>query len=125
MTAPERMVSEWLDAWGQEYVAHCRLLPGTPDFYLPGLRVVVFVDGRIWHDPRYAGRKKDPRWRLRAALTRKRDRKVTRALYRRGLAVIRIWDSALAGRRRRAWERERVGGLLRRLAVRRLLQSSR
>ena len=118
-TGPEREVSRWLDAWGLEAVRHERRLPGCPDFLLPSLRAIIFVDGRFWHDPKGRTKRLAPKWRRMANAADKRRRRDSKRLNRMGYAVYRIWDDDLETKPRRATAKERLRQLLiRRLTVR-------
>jgi len=72
-----------------------------PDFVFPELKVAVFVDGCFWH-----GCPKHVTWpKTRAAFWRKkilgnkaRDRRVNRALRKRGWKVVRVWQHELKKR---------------------------
>lgn len=48
-TKPERRVRELLTALGVRYRLQRKDLPGTPDLYIPRLRLAVFVNGCFWH----------------------------------------------------------------------------
>ena len=70
-------------------------LPGRPDFSFVSARVSVFIDGCFWHGcpkcymPPRANRRF---WRDKLESNRRRDRRVSRQLWRRGWSVIRIWE---------------------------------
>ncbi|MBD5657258.1 MAG: DNA mismatch endonuclease Vsr [Candidatus Eremiobacteraeota bacterium] len=48
-TAPELEVRSLLSREGVRYRLHRRDLPGTPDVYVPRLRLAIFVHGCFWH----------------------------------------------------------------------------
>ena len=75
-------------------------LLGNPDFVWLSRRLAVFVDGCFWHG-HACGRNVSPRtnakeWRQKIGRTQERDRRVTRALRRKGWCVARIWECHLA-----------------------------
>lgn len=87
-----------------------------PDFVFRSLRVAVFVDGCFWHGcPKHATWPKNRAafWRNKIQGNQARDRRVNRALRKRGWTVLRIWEHEL---RRKAENR-----LLKRLRSRDLL----
>lgn len=78
---------------------HRRDLPGTPDFFFPKERLVVFVDGCFWHGCPRCGHFPTQRaafWTAKIRRNRQRDRDVSRMLRLRGLRVIRFWEHDLA-----------------------------
>jgi DNA mismatch endonuclease (patch repair protein) len=73
-------------------------LPGRPDFTFPKQRVCIFVHGCFWHDCPRCRKRSNTRpeyWAAKIALNRKRDRRVSRALRRRGYCVITVWECTL------------------------------
>jgi DNA mismatch endonuclease (patch repair protein) len=72
-------------------------LPGTPDFYLTGTRVVVFVDGNYWHGFNFVAWRwrLAPEWRTKIKATMQRDRQVNRKLRAAGWKVVRVWEHML------------------------------
>jgi DNA mismatch endonuclease (patch repair protein) len=76
---------------------HCRV-DGTPDFCWAAAKVALFVDGCFWHGcPRcYAVPKSNARfWTAKVVGNRRRDRRVSARLRRKGWAVIRVWECSL------------------------------
>lgn len=74
-----------------------------PDFVFPKLQTAVFVDGCFWHGcPKHATWPKTRAafWKAKIEGNRARDRRVDRALRRRGWQVLRIWEHELAHRNR-------------------------
>ena len=72
-----------------------------PDFVFPRLHAAVFVDGCFWHGcPRHATQPKTNAkfWRDKIAANQARDRRVNRALRKRGWKVVRIWEHELRGK---------------------------
>jgi DNA mismatch endonuclease (patch repair protein) len=73
-------------------------LPGKPDFVFLSGRIVIFVDGDFWHGnpKRYRVPETNQNyWREKIERNKKRDRKITRELKRRGWKVLRFWESSL------------------------------
>jgi DNA mismatch endonuclease (patch repair protein) len=99
-TEPEKSVRKALKASGCRFSSQARRLPGTPDFVIPDLRLVVFVNGCFWH---WHG---CPRCRMPASnrlywerkITRnvKRDRRSKRSLTASGWHYWTIWECSLA-----------------------------
>jgi DNA mismatch endonuclease (patch repair protein) len=80
---------------------HCTDVTGRPDFYFPVRGIAIFVDGCFWHGcPRcfQAPRQNASFWAAKIGANRKRDRKITRALRREGIRVIRLWEHELENR---------------------------
>lgn len=72
-----------------------------PDFVFPKLRTAAFVDGCFWHGcPKHATQPRTNAkfWREKIAGNRARDRRVNRALRKRGWTVIRVWEHELRRR---------------------------
>jgi DNA mismatch endonuclease (patch repair protein) len=82
---------------GLEWESHARDLPGRPDFVFRTEKVAVFVDGDFWHGWRFHTwrHKLSPKWRMKIAATRERDRRSRSALKQQGWAVVRIWEHQL------------------------------
>jgi DNA mismatch endonuclease (patch repair protein) len=83
------------------WTLHSSDVAGKPDFYFSKRRIAVFVDGCFWHGcPRcfQAPRQNRSFWTAKIERNRKRDRKVTRALRREGIKVIRLWEHDLERR---------------------------
>lgn len=80
----------------KRWIQNDRSLTGCPDFHLPALKIVVFVDGCFWHAcPRC--RRRTPRnnrafWLKKIDDNRRRDNRVRRALRAQGYKVIRVWE---------------------------------
>ena len=93
-TAPERTLRSALHACGLRFRTHVRTLPGTPDIVFARARVAVFVDGRFWHGYRFPAWKADLSdfWSRKIEANRRRDRRNSARLRRRGWTVIRVWD---------------------------------
>jgi DNA mismatch endonuclease (patch repair protein) len=105
-TATERRLGELLrEVFPRRKLVDYPDLPGRPDFYLPGLRLVVFADGCFWHGCRQHGRvPEDNReyWEAKLARNRRRDRAVARQLKGEGFRVVRVWHHELKERPGRA-----------------------
>lgn len=74
---------------------------GRPDIYFPMLRTAVFLDGCFWHACSKCFSKPAQNssfWMKKILGNVQRDRKVTRALRRKGIRVIRIWEHDLEHR---------------------------
>jgi DNA mismatch endonuclease (patch repair protein) len=79
-----------LSGWRRQYP-----IPGTPDFCWPKGRVAVFVDGCFWHGCprcRRAPKSNQTFWDAKVAENKRRDRKVTTILRKKGWVVLRIWE---------------------------------
>jgi len=66
---------------------------GKPDFAWPGRKVAVFVDGCFWHGCRrckHLPRTNTEFWRNKIDTNKRRDRRVTQSLRRKGWTVLRI-----------------------------------
>lgn len=87
-------------------------MTGRPDFAFRNEKVVVFVDGCFWHGcPLHfiAPKSRAGFWREKISGNRRRDRKTSIDLRRRGWLVIRIWEHDLSGKTvQRALARIRV-----------------
>ena len=76
---------------------HLRMA-GRPDFVFYRSRLAVFVDGDFWHGnpARFTPPKSNTEfWTTKIAYNRRRDRRNTRELRRKGWTVIRVWESDL------------------------------
>ncbi len=94
-TVTERRLGEVIrDAFPRRKVVEHPDLPGKPDYYLPGLRLVVFADGCFWHGCAQHGHIPEANreyWEAKLQRNRRRDRHVTRQLRASGLCVVRVW----------------------------------
>jgi DNA mismatch endonuclease (patch repair protein) len=92
----EKRVEAALTAQGLcGWVEHPQGIPGKPDFYFPRYRLALFVDGCFWHACPRCGRLPKSRvefWRNKIADNWRRDKRIRRALRRRGYHVMRIWE---------------------------------
>ena len=48
-TSPELLVRSWVREAGYRYRLNDRRFPGSPDIYVPRLRLAIFVNGCFWH----------------------------------------------------------------------------
>jgi len=82
-----------ITGWRRQYP-----LDGKPAFVFPRARVVVFVDGCFWHGhPKRCRIPKTNReyWHRKIASNVTRDRRITRALQKKGWKVVRIWEDSV------------------------------
>lgn len=74
-------------------------LPGTPDVYIPSLRLALFVDGCFFHGCplhcRFPETNRDY-WVRKIERNQRRDRRATRELRKRGISVWRLWEHSVA-----------------------------
>ena len=80
------------------WTVHPKGLIGTPDFAFLSSRVAIFVDGCFWHGCPTCGHIPNTNreyWIAKIGRNKKRDRRDSRELRRRGYKVIRIWECAL------------------------------
>jgi DNA mismatch endonuclease (patch repair protein) len=79
------------------WLLHTSGVPGSPDFFFPSARVVVFVDGCFWHGCACghlpATNKKF--WNAKIERNRERDRQTTARLEAEGIKVLRFWEHEL------------------------------
>ncbi|MGA2967315.1 MAG: very short patch repair endonuclease [Terriglobales bacterium] len=83
-------------------VAGWRLHPssvlGKPDFFFTRKRIAVFVDGCFWHGCPTCGhvpKTNSMFWKTKIQRNKQRDARVTHALRRSGIRVIRAWEHEL------------------------------
>jgi DNA mismatch endonuclease (patch repair protein) len=91
-TLPERRVHLCLVRNRVPHRCHFQI-PGTKrsaDFKVGDL--LVFVDGRFWHDPMHRTRTMSPYWRDKVARNALRDRETRLICRRLGYRVVRLWD---------------------------------
>lgn len=103
-TALEALLRSELHRLGLRFRKHTNVDPAVKckaDIIFRRLRVCVFVDGCYWHGcPKHFQSPKINRewWTEKIADNRKRDRRKTAALRKRGWAVIRIWEHELTAK---------------------------
>lgn len=99
-TSPELRVRIALTAEGVRYRLHRHDLPGTPDVYVPRIRLAIFVNGCFWHGhacPRGRGAKSNAAfWDAKIAANRERDARAVEALSRSGIATLTLWECAIS-----------------------------
>ncbi len=106
-TGPEETLRLLIKAvFGRRRVdQHPKGLPGTPDFFVPSLRLAIFVDGCFFHGCPVHYKSPKTRtefWQGKIDRNRSRDRRVTKALRCQSVAVCRIWEHDLRVSRIRA-----------------------
>lgn len=80
------------------YRSHPQKFTGKPDFYLPDLDAIVFIDSCFWHGCRYHGslpKSNKKFWVNKITQNKNRDRAVNRSYKKLGRNVVRIWEHAL------------------------------
>ena len=68
---------------------------GKPDFVYPKFKIAIFVDGCFWHGCSKHCRLPSTNkkyWISKIEGNKKRDKKITNALRKKGWRVIRIWE---------------------------------
>lgn len=94
-----------LHAKGFRFRLHDVRLPGKPDLVLPRYRAVIFAHGCFWHGHDChlfkwpASNQKF--WENKIMLNRSNDEKTESALHASDWRVLKVWECALKGRRRR------------------------
>lgn len=81
---------EHISGWRRNYP-----LAGKPDFVFPKSKIVLFVDGCLWHGcHRHCRIPKANRayWIKKISANKARDAKIGRKLRAKGWVVIRIWE---------------------------------
>ena len=111
-TGPERRAAEALKRLGFRIQRHRKSLPGTPDIVLPQVKIVVLLNGCLWHGHKGCRRAKLPStnrdfWRKKVEGNMRRDRRQLRELRKVGWRPLVVWtcrkieESYLAGRLKR------------------------
>jgi len=94
-TEPELLVRRFLTGLGVRYRLHRRDLPGTPDLYIPRLRLAIFVNGCFWHGHgcSRAGRlgTNVDFWEKKIARNVARDRQTLERLEAVGIEALTLW----------------------------------
>ena len=93
-TGPEEALARALRGLGLRFRRWDRRLPGTPDFVLPGARLILMVNSCFWHFcPRHGTVPKTRRtwWRVKLIGNRRRDRRAAAALRGKGWRVLTWW----------------------------------
>lgn len=114
-TKPEMVVRHFLFANGFRYRIHARVLPGSPDIVMSGLRTVIFVNGCFWHghDCKFYSVPKTNTdfWKAKIERNIERDKRERLELRDAGWHVVQIWECELRPKQREAT----LQGLLRTL----------
>jgi DNA mismatch endonuclease, patch repair protein len=77
---------------------HAAHLPGSPDLFVPSLRLAVIVDGCFWHGcPKHyrAPTSRTEYWWPKIEANIRRDRRADRRLRAHGISRVRIWEHDL------------------------------
>ena len=98
-TKPEARLGLALrSAFPRRKIVERPLLPGRPDFYMPGLRLAVFADGCFWHGCPKHGRTPGDNaeyWEPKLARNIARAREVRRQLKLSRISSVRLWEHDL------------------------------
>lgn len=111
-TRPEVRLRALLERWLPDYEVkeHPSEIFGKPDFYVPELRLAIFVDGCFFHGcPQHYRPPEQNKeyWLPKIRANKKRDRLVNRTLRAEGIWLVRIWEHELKGKRIKGRERIR------------------
>lgn len=115
-TRPEWVVRRFLFSNGFRYRIHAKVLSGTPDITLVGLRTCIFINGCFWHGHEDCSLYVTPKsntnfWINKVQRNRERDAKALHELKQAGWHTITIWECQLKPKEREAT----LQGLLRSL----------
>lgn len=99
-TTPEENLGNILEelADDEEVVEHADDLPGTPDFWLPELKLAFFADGCFFHKcPEHFQMPESNQdyWRPKLERNVERDEEVDDELRSQGITPVRIWEHDL------------------------------
>ncbi len=99
-TRAELTVRSMLHGAGFRFRLHSKDLPGKPDIVLPRYRIVVLVNGCLWHGHHNCRRGRRPKsntdyWNRKIERNRERDRANARLLRERGWKRIVVWECEL------------------------------
>jgi len=97
-TKPEKAMARILSSAKIKYKRNVRGMPGTPDFVIPGKKLIVFVDGEFWHGKDTDLMALSPFWRAKISNNVRRDKRVDRRLRRMGWSVYRFWEKDVKSR---------------------------
>jgi DNA mismatch endonuclease (patch repair protein) len=73
-------------------------ITGKPDFFFPGQRLALFVDGCFWHGCPRCGHIPSTRslfWESKIERNRMRDKRNVRILKAEGVRSLRVWEHSL------------------------------
>jgi DNA mismatch endonuclease (patch repair protein) len=94
-TAPEIVVRTLLKQLGVRFVLYPTALPGSPDIYVPRIRLAIFINGCFWHRHRCKRASMPLRnrafWEAKFKNNIKRDQDTRKALRRRGIYFTDFW----------------------------------
>lgn len=79
----------------KKFVVNDVLVFGKPDIVFRKQRLCIFLDSDFWYGwqyPRWKRLLKNDFWRLKIERNRRRDRRVTQTLRRKGWIVLRFWE---------------------------------
>src|SRR5690242_17979426 len=98
-TAPEKRVASALRHLHIRFRTQANL-PGKPDFMLPDLDAILFVQGCFWHG--HGCRDSQPKtnqsyWNKKLQGNVRRDRRVRRELNHLGWTVVALWECHIPG----------------------------
>jgi DNA mismatch endonuclease (patch repair protein) len=96
-TAPEIIIAKLLKDLHIPFIAHTKLLPGKPDFFIPSLGIVIEVYGCFWHahkDCRFFQLPSTNKvfWSEKISSNKVRDKKNAKSLRSLGLQVLIVWE---------------------------------
>lgn len=100
-TAPEQALAAWLEAQRISFDRQAANLAGCPDFVLPELGIVIFVNGCFWHGHHACSKgRRCPAtnadyWQQKIERNRRRDRRVSSRLRHQGYSVYTVWGCEL------------------------------
>jgi DNA mismatch endonuclease, patch repair protein len=82
---------------------HPKQIHGTPDFFFPGAKLAIFVNGCFWHGcercSRNVPRNRRAFWVEKIRQNRRRDLRVLRQLCRSGFRTMTIWEHSVSDER--------------------------
>ena len=93
-----RMRMALIRAGAKGWTLHAKDLPGTPDFFFARERLAIFVDGDFWHGnvkSKTIPKTREDFWRSKIEANRARDIRVSSEIRKRGIRVVRFWESSL------------------------------
>ena len=113
-TSPEKVVASMLRELKVKFRSNVNSLPGQPDFVIPSVKMVIFVNGCFWHKHSNCNRSKLPStnrafWEQKILGNKRRDNRVNRQLRKLGWHIMIIWQCKLS-------KPERIFRRLRKLA---------
>lgn len=94
----EDFIGELIKKIKIKFKRNCQLIRGKPDIVFNDRKVCVFLDSDFWHGwqyPRWKHLLKNNFWRSKIEANRKRDRRVTYFLRRKGWNVLRLWEHGI------------------------------